>query len=97
MEIQNQINEYEISDEEHIAISHAAWSRFYSCAVQYHETGLVPMGLVTCNVSGLIVIIKKDVYTFIRPLETLETLVLQDNANIAIGNGTRFFQDTPGT
>ena len=27
VEIQNQISEYEISDEDHIAISHAAWAR----------------------------------------------------------------------
>lgn len=85
VEIQNQINEYEISDEAHIAISHSAWGRFYSCAVQYHETGLVPMGLVVCNTSGLMVLIKKDIYSFVRPLETLEHLVLhegKDNKNI---------------
>jgi nuclear pore complex protein Nup160 len=46
VEIQNQVTEYEITDEEHIAISHSAWARFYSCAIQYHESGLTPMGLV---------------------------------------------------
>ena len=87
VEIQNQINEYEISDEAHIAISHSAWGRFYSCAVQYHETGLVPMGLVVCNTSGLMVLIKKDIYSFVRPLETLEHLVLHEGKD----NKKKFF------
>ena len=93
VEIQNQVNEYEISDEEHIAISHSAWGRFYSCAVQYHETGLVPMGLVVCNATGLMIIIKKDIYSFVRPLETLEHLVLHEGNGLA---GARLFQDIPG-
>ena len=76
VEIQNQVTEYEISDEEHIAISHAAWSRFYSCAVQYHETGLVPMGLIVNDRSGLVTIIKKNNFSFVRPVDTLEHLVL---------------------
>ena len=95
MEIQNQINEYEISDEAHIAISHSAWGRFYSCAVQYHETGLVPMGLVVCNTSGLMVIIKKDIYSFVRPLETLEHLVLHEG-NGSLTGARHLFQDIPG-
>ena len=74
VEIQNQVTEYEISDEEHIALSHAAWSRFYSCAVQYHETGLVPMGLIVNDQSGLITIIKKNNFSFVRPIEALEHL-----------------------
>lgn len=74
VEIQNQVTEYEISDEEHIALSHAAWSRFYSCAVQYHETGLVPMGLIVNDRSGLITIIKKNNFSFVRPIEALEHL-----------------------
>ena len=33
-EIHNQVTEFEITDDEHIEISHAAWARFYSCAIQ---------------------------------------------------------------
>ena len=92
VEIQNQISEYEISDEDHIAISHAAWARFYSCAIQYHESGSQPMGLVLCNTSSLLVIIKKESSSFVRPLDTLEHLVLHDRS---VSMGPELFQDTP--
>lgn len=58
---------YEITDEEHIAISHVAWSKFYSCAIQYHEAGLKPMGLICDGRTGLISIVKKSGHSFIRP------------------------------
>lgn len=92
VEVQNQINEYEISDEDHIAISHAAWARFYSCAVQYHDSGAQPMGLVMCNKSNLLVLIKKENTSFVRPLDTLEHLVLHER-NSPVGHD--LFQDTP--
>lgn len=58
---------YEITDDEHIAISNAAWSKFYSCAIQYHEAGLKPMGLVSDERTGLITVVKKAGHSFIRP------------------------------
>jgi hypothetical protein len=45
-EIQNEVIEYEISDEEYLEVSHSAWARMYSVAVQYHQSGLKPMGLI---------------------------------------------------
>ena len=45
-EIQNEVVEYEISDEEYVEVSNAAWSRMYSVALQYHQSGLKPMGLM---------------------------------------------------
>ena len=92
VEIQNQVTEYEISDEEHIALSHAAWSRFYSLVLQYHETGLVPMGLIVNDKSGLITIIKKNNFSFVRPVEALEHLVLNGGTNTS---GAELFHDTP--
>lgn len=91
VEIQNQVTEYEISDEEHIALSHAAWSRFYSCAVQYHETGLVPMGLIVNDRSGLITIIKKNNFSFVRPIEALEHLGNYDTNLILFAYSFFFF------
>lgn len=92
VEIQNQVTEYEISDEEHIAISHAAWSRFYSCAIQYHESGLTPMGLVSEGLTGLLAVIKKNGYSFIRPVDALEHLVLTEAVDAV---GPELFHDTP--
>ena len=93
VEIQNQINEYEISDEDHIAISHAAWARFYSCAIQYHESGSRPMGLVMSSATSQLVIIKKEIISYVRPLDTLEHLVLHDRSSASVG--PELFQDTP--
>ena len=45
-EIQNEVVEYEISDEEYVEVSNAAWARMYSVALQYHQSGLKPMGLM---------------------------------------------------
>ena len=91
-EIQNQVTEYEITDEEHISISHAAWARFYSCAIQYHEAGLKPMGLIVDGHSGLLCIIKKAGISFVRPVDTLEHLVLTEGVAV---NGPDLFHDTP--
>ena len=38
-EIQNEVVEYEISDEEYVEVSNAAWARMYSVALQYHQSG----------------------------------------------------------
>lgn len=43
-EIQEQVTEYEINDEDFLAISRQAWSRLYSCALQYHLTEQKPQG-----------------------------------------------------
>ena len=91
-EIQNQVTEYEITDEEHISISHAAWARFYSCAIQYHEAGLKPMGLIVDGYCGLLCIIKKGGISFVRPVDALEHLVLTECVAV---NGPDLFHDTP--
>lgn len=92
IEVQNQISEYEISDEDHIAISHAAWARFYSCAIQYHESSSLPMGLICDAQSSLLVLLKKENFSFVRPLDTLEHLVLNNLNNHGL---QELFQDTP--
>ncbi|XP_040564442.1 nuclear pore complex protein Nup160 [Lepeophtheirus salmonis] len=77
-EIQNQVTDYEISDEEYIALSHSAWARFYSCATQYHQAGLKPMGLVCDSHSGMVCIVKKSCISFVRSVDALEHLVLKN-------------------
>lgn len=47
-EIQDQVTEYEITDEEFLEISRQAWSRLYSCALQYHQTEQRPHGKPIC-------------------------------------------------
>ena len=92
VEIHNQVTEFEITDEEHIEISHAAWARFYSCAIQYHEAGMKPMGLVVDGDSGLFAVVKRSGHSFIRPIDPLEQLVLTQGIGI---NGPELFHETP--
>ena len=47
-EIHNQVTEFEITDDEHIEISHAAWARFYSCAIQVLPTDPILFSLLFC-------------------------------------------------
>lgn len=90
-EIQSQVSEYEIDDEEYLNVARQAWSRFYHCAIQYHQTGQRPMGLLCCSHSGLVCIIKKCSMSFIRPVDTLEHLVLSDDGVVS----PDIFHDTP--
>ena len=48
-DIKSSLTDYEVTDEEYLSISRAAWTRFYSCAAQYRAAGSQPMGLVTSN------------------------------------------------
>eukprot|EP00095_Tigriopus_kingsejongensis_P000570 snap_masked-scaffold372_size192401-processed-gene-0.15 protein:Tk00570 transcript:snap_masked-scaffold372_size192401-processed-gene-0.15-mRNA-1 annotation:"nuclear pore complex protein nup160-like protein" len=91
-EIQNQVTEAEISDEEYMDVAYTAWNRFYSCAVQYHQAGVEPMGLICDPGSGLITIIKKVGISFVRPLDALEHLVLSGDSS---SRGPEIFHDTP--
>ena len=57
-EVQNSMVEYEVSDEEYVAASTAAWARFHSCACQYRTAGLQPMGLVASPTSSSLILIR---------------------------------------
>ena len=94
-EIQNEVVEYEISDEEYVEVSNAAWARMYSVALQYHQSGLKPMGLMVDAVgrSGLVAILKKASVSFVRPLDALEHLSLCGDSGAAVGPD--IFHDTP--
>ena len=94
-EIQNEVVEYEISDEEYVQVSNSAWSRMYSVALQYHQSGLKPMGLLvdTAGRSGLVAILKKSSVSFVRPLDALEHLSLSGESAASVG--PEIFHDTP--
>ncbi len=75
-EIQSRVSAYEVSDEEYIAVSNQAWARFLSCAAQYHQSGLSPLGLVCDGPTGLVCLIKKAGYSFLRPVDAMEQMGL---------------------
>ena len=52
------------------------WSQFYSCCVQYHNTGLRPLGILLLPYVSGAILLKKSTYSFLRPLDLLEYLYL---------------------
>lgn len=75
-EIQTEAQEYEVSDMDYLEITTRCWSRFYSCCVQYYAASAKPLGLLLLpSVSGM-VLLKKSMYSFLRPLDVLEQMML---------------------
>lgn len=75
-EVQNELNEYDITDELYTETCFKAWERFYSCCEQYHVKSTQPIGLVNLGSIGAVAIIKKNAYSLLRPCELLEHLML---------------------
>lgn len=75
-EIQTEVHEYEISDDDYLDIANRCWSKFYSCCVQYHAAGIKPLGLLLLPSVSSAVLLKKTSYSFLRPLEALEQMML---------------------
>lgn len=75
-EIQNEIKDYDITDDEYLEISSRLWERFYSCCEQYHMKACQPMGLLLLDPIDAVCVIKKNNFSFLRPCETLEHIML---------------------
>ncbi|KAL3269609.1 hypothetical protein HHI36_008672 [Cryptolaemus montrouzieri] len=75
-EIQKELKETEVSYDEYLQCASWCWERFYSCCEQYHAAGLKPLGILLLpGVSGA-VLLKKSTFSFFRPLDTLEYMLL---------------------
>ncbi|XP_022905074.1 nuclear pore complex protein Nup160 homolog [Onthophagus taurus] len=75
-DIQQELQQSEVTDDDYLDCTQWCWARFYSCCIQYHVTGLRPLGILLLpSVSGAI-LLKKSTYSFLRPLDTLEHLYL---------------------
>ena len=90
-EIQSSLAEYEVTDEDYVAASRAAWARFYSCACQYRAAGLQPMGLVDITGSAAVMLIRREMVSWLRPVEALEQVVLCRGQGVT----TDIFSDVP--
>ncbi|XP_037936413.1 nuclear pore complex protein Nup160 homolog isoform X2 [Teleopsis dalmanni] len=75
-EIQNEIKDFDISDEEYIEVALRFWERFYSCCEQYHMKACQPVGLAILESIDAIAVVKKSTFSMLRPCETLEHLML---------------------
>lgn len=75
-EVQNELKDYDVTDELYIETSFKFWERFYSCCEQYHIKASQPIGLVALESIGGVAIVKKNAYSLLRPCELLEHLML---------------------
>lgn len=55
------------------------WKEFYSCCIQYHAAGLRPLGILLLPSSSGVVLLKRRMYSILRPLDLLEHLTLCSN------------------
>ena len=90
-DVQNSLAEYEVTDEDYVAASRQAWARFYSCACQYRTAGLQPMGLVEISGSVAVMMIRREMISWLRPVEALEQVVLCGGQGVT----TDIFSDIP--
>lgn len=75
-EIQSKLKETEVTDEDYLECAEWCWQRFYSCCVQYYIADLKPLGLLLLPAVSGVVLLKKSAYSFLRPLDAVEHLML---------------------
>lgn len=75
-EIQSKLKETEVTDEDYLECAEWCWQRFYSCCVQYYIADLKPLGLLLLPAVSGVVLLKKAAYSFLRPLDAVEHLML---------------------
>ncbi|KAJ8665597.1 hypothetical protein QAD02_007259, partial [Eretmocerus hayati] len=84
MEIQNDVSDFELTDEEYLEIVQHCWSKFYSCVIQYHSSGSRPVGLLPLmNIDGVI-LLRRSCISLFRRMEILETFECHDEEMISI-------------
>ena len=71
-----------MSEDEYVAGSRAAWYRFHSCACQYRTAGLQPMALVASLSSSSLLLIRRELVSWLRPVEALEQVVVTGGAGV---------------
>lgn len=75
-EVQNEISEYEMTDEEYVEVSAKHWEAFYLRCEQYQEKSCQPIGLVVMQSVGAVCIVKKTSFSLLRPCDTLEHIMI---------------------
>lgn len=75
-EVQNELKDFDITDELYIDTSFKYWERFYSCCEQYHIKSCQPIGIVSLDTVGALAVVKKNSFSLLRPIELLEHLML---------------------
>ena len=75
-ELQNEVKDFDVSDDDYLEISTRLWERFYSCCEQYHMKASQPSGLLILEPLDGVCVVKKNTFSLLRPCETIEHLML---------------------
>lgn len=75
-EIHSQASEYELTDDSYLQLQLECWAKFYSCCIQYQDVETKMMGLMIDHNTGMVGVIKKSVFSLLRPQDPVEFLVL---------------------
>ncbi|XP_067639989.1 nuclear pore complex protein Nup160 homolog [Eurosta solidaginis] len=75
-EIQNEVKEFDVTDDDYLEIATRQWERFYSCCEQYHLKSCQPSGLFILEPIDGLCLVKKNTFSLLRPCETLEHIML---------------------
>ncbi|XP_068081353.1 nuclear pore complex protein Nup160 [Anabrus simplex] len=74
-----------LEKEDLLEIQSQCWFRFYSDCVEYNEASSRPVGLTLIGESG-VVLIKRQQYSLLRPMEILEHLLLCNSSDFPGGD-----------
>ncbi|KZS06139.1 Nuclear pore complex protein Nup160 [Daphnia magna] len=67
----------DLTEEDYLQLAAKCWAQFYAYVVQYHLKRPVPIGLLIDENTGFHALLKKGMISFLRPLDLVESLVLQ--------------------
>jgi hypothetical protein len=78
VELKEQISDADdVTEELYLQLSAKYWAQFYAYAVQYHLKRPIPVGLLIDDETGFHALLKRGMVSFLRPLDLVESLVLQ--------------------
>lgn len=75
-----------LSDEEVMQITLEAWATFYSHTLQYHQVGHKPVGVVGNVGDQLVGVVRKQVVSWVRPMDALEVVALAPLDTLSVAN-----------
>lgn len=77
-ELQDQMSDAgELTEEDYLQLSAKCWTQFYAYVVQYHMKRPIPVGLLIDEGTGFHALLKRGMISFLRPLDLVESLILQ--------------------
>lgn len=90
----------DLSEEDYLQLSAKCWAQFYAYVVQYHLKRPIPVGLLVDETTGFHALLKRGMVSFLRPLDLVESLVLQrgrrwDETPYCNGIAQSFGQQSP--